>query len=150
MAKIRPPRPLALPKIDLEEKSLEVRLRLKGKAAVDLADYQRAYQALNGGPIEAEPLSNHSRGLHRGRPRLPGLAQGQPARVGQLGAIRPVTHQMWCIAQAQESPNERQDIGQYPAVGADIAAAQTHPTSQTAESRVQAREAACFGDAAMT
>lgn len=48
--------PLALPKIDLEEKTLEVRLRLKGAAAADPADYQRAYQALNGEPIEAEPL----------------------------------------------------------------------------------------------
>jgi hypothetical protein len=56
MAKPPSPAPLALPKIDLEEKSLEVRLRLKGKAAVDLLDYQRAYQALNGGPIDAEPL----------------------------------------------------------------------------------------------
>ena len=56
MARSASPAPLALPKIDLEEKSLEVRLRLKGKAAVDLADYQRAYQALNGAPIEAEPL----------------------------------------------------------------------------------------------
>lgn len=52
----KPPAPLALPKIDFEEKTLEVRLRLKGKAAVDLADYQRAYQALNGAAIEAEPL----------------------------------------------------------------------------------------------
>lgn len=50
------PVPLALPKIDLEEKTLEVRLRLKGAAAVDLADYQRAYQALNGEAIEPEPL----------------------------------------------------------------------------------------------
>ena len=52
----KPPVPLALPKIDLEEKTLEVRLRLKGKAALDLADYQRAYQALNGEAIEPEPL----------------------------------------------------------------------------------------------
>ena len=50
---------LALPKIDLEEKSVEVRLRLKGKAAVDLLEYQRAYQALNGEAIEAEPLVAH-------------------------------------------------------------------------------------------
>jgi hypothetical protein len=50
------PTPLALPKVDLEEKSLEVKLRLKGQAAVDLLDYQRAYQALNEAPIEAEPL----------------------------------------------------------------------------------------------
>jgi hypothetical protein len=56
----RPPAPpLALAKIDLEEKSLEVRLRLKGKAAVDLADYQRAYQAANGQAVEAEPLVLH-------------------------------------------------------------------------------------------
>ena len=55
MAKTPTPAPLALAKIDLEEKSLEVRLRLKGKPAVDLMDYLRAYQALNG-PIEAEPL----------------------------------------------------------------------------------------------
>jgi len=56
----RSPAPaLALPKIDLEEKSVEVRLRLKGKAAVDLIDYQRAYQALNGEGIEIEPLVAH-------------------------------------------------------------------------------------------
>ena len=56
----RPPAPpLALAKIDLEEKSLEVRLRLKGKAAVDLADYQRAYQAANGQAVDAEPLVLH-------------------------------------------------------------------------------------------
>jgi hypothetical protein len=50
---------LALAKIDLEEKSVEGRLRLKGKAAVDLIDYQRAYQALNGAAIEADPLVAH-------------------------------------------------------------------------------------------
>jgi hypothetical protein len=50
---------LSLPKIDLEEKAVEVRLRLKGKAAMDLMEYQRAYQALNGEPIEAEPLVAH-------------------------------------------------------------------------------------------
>ena len=32
---------------------------LKGKAAVDLIEYQRAYQALNGAAIEAEPLVAH-------------------------------------------------------------------------------------------
>ncbi|HTX51487.1 MAG TPA: DUF2274 domain-containing protein [Caulobacteraceae bacterium] len=50
------PVPLALGKVDLEEKSLEVKLRLKGAAAVDLLDYQRAYQAVNGEAIETEPL----------------------------------------------------------------------------------------------
>ena len=51
-----PTSPIALPKFDLEEKTLEVRLRLKGKAALDIADYQRAYQAAHGQPVEAEPL----------------------------------------------------------------------------------------------
>ncbi|MEW5688174.1 MAG: DUF2274 domain-containing protein [Pseudomonadota bacterium] len=49
---------LALPKLDTEEKLLDIRLRLKGKAAVDLADYQRAYTAENG-PIEPELLVAH-------------------------------------------------------------------------------------------
>ena len=54
-----PPPPIALGKIDAEEKSMEVRLRFKGRAALDLADYLRAYQAANGQPIEAEPLVLH-------------------------------------------------------------------------------------------
>lgn len=49
---------LALPKIDTEEKSLDLRLRLKGKAAVDLSDYQAAYAEANG-PIELEILASH-------------------------------------------------------------------------------------------
>ena len=56
----RPPTSaLALPKIDLEEKSLDVRLRLKGKAAIDLLDYQRAYEAANGEKVEPEVLAAH-------------------------------------------------------------------------------------------
>ena len=47
---------LALPKIVLEEKALDVRLRLKGKAAVDLADYQRAYAETNGQSVELDQL----------------------------------------------------------------------------------------------
>jgi hypothetical protein len=58
MAKAATPT-LALPRIDLDEKLLDVRLRLKGKAAVDLADYQRAYAATNGHPVEPEPLIQH-------------------------------------------------------------------------------------------
>lgn len=50
---------LALPKIDLEEKALDVRLRLKGKAAVDLADYLRAYVETNGQPVELDQLVPH-------------------------------------------------------------------------------------------
>ena len=42
---------LALPKIDLEEKSTDLRLRLTGKLAIDLADYLRAYGETHG-PIE--------------------------------------------------------------------------------------------------
>jgi hypothetical protein len=51
-----PSSPIALAKLDLEEKTLEVRLRLKGRAAVDVAYYQRAYQAAHGQGVEAEPL----------------------------------------------------------------------------------------------
>jgi hypothetical protein len=50
------PVPLALGKVDLEDKVQEVKLKLKGQGAVDLVDYQRAYQALNGEAIELEPL----------------------------------------------------------------------------------------------
>ena len=50
---------LALPRIDREEKLLDLRLRLKGKAAVELADYQRAYAATTGEPVEAEALVLH-------------------------------------------------------------------------------------------
>ena len=50
------PAALSLPKIDLTEKSLDVRLRLKGKPAVDLADYQQAYQAAHGVPVDLEVL----------------------------------------------------------------------------------------------
>ena len=49
---------LALPKIDTEEKTLELRLKLKGKAAVDLADYKRAYEEASG-KIEIDQLAAH-------------------------------------------------------------------------------------------
>jgi hypothetical protein len=50
---------LALPKIDLEEKTQDVRLRLKGKAAIDLTDYQRAYAQTNGHRVELDHLAAH-------------------------------------------------------------------------------------------
>lgn len=50
---------LALPKLDREEKVTDLRLRLKGKAAIDLADYQRAYEADHGEAIETELLAQH-------------------------------------------------------------------------------------------
>jgi hypothetical protein len=56
MAKAPSPTPLALPKIELEEKSLEVKFRLKGRAAVDLLDYKRAHQALNDQEVDIELL----------------------------------------------------------------------------------------------
>ena len=56
MAKTRTATPLALPKIELEEKSLEVKFRLKGRAAIDLLDYRRAHQALNEQDVDIEVL----------------------------------------------------------------------------------------------
>ena len=50
---------LALPKIDLEEKTTDLKLRLKGKLAVDLADYLRAYVETNGQPVELDQLVPH-------------------------------------------------------------------------------------------
>ena len=56
MAKTPAPAPLALAKIELEEKSLEVKFRLKGRSAVDLLDYKRAHQALNDQEVDIELL----------------------------------------------------------------------------------------------
>ena len=50
---------LALPKFDKEEKALDLRLRLKGRAALDLLDYQKAYEADHGEPIDPEILAQH-------------------------------------------------------------------------------------------
>ncbi len=53
------PTTLALPKLDREEKTLDLRLRLKGKAAVDLLDYQKLYEADHGESLETELLIQH-------------------------------------------------------------------------------------------
>lgn len=53
------PTALALPKLDREEKVLDLRLRLKGRAAADLADYQAAYEDDHGEKIETELLAQH-------------------------------------------------------------------------------------------
>ncbi len=50
---------LALGKIDLEEKTTDLRLKLKGKLAVDLADYQRAFAQANDQALELEQLVPH-------------------------------------------------------------------------------------------
>ena len=47
---------LALGKIDLEEKTTDLRLKLKGKLAVDLADYQRAFAQANDQSLELDQL----------------------------------------------------------------------------------------------
>jgi hypothetical protein len=52
---------LALSKIDIEEKTTDLRLRLKGRLAVDLADYLRAYGEANG-PIDLDVLVPHMLG----------------------------------------------------------------------------------------
>ncbi|WP_426030784.1 DUF2274 domain-containing protein [Caulobacter sp. DWP3-1-3b2] len=56
----RPAKPtLSLAKIDLEEKVTDLRLRLRGKLAVDLVDYQRAYAQSNAQEIALEQLVPH-------------------------------------------------------------------------------------------
>ena len=51
---------LAISRIETEEKTTDLRLRLNGKLAVDLADYLRAYAETNGGhEIELEQLVPH-------------------------------------------------------------------------------------------
>ena len=50
---------LSLGRIDLEEKVTDLRLKLRGKLAVDLADYQRAYGQSNGQQIEIDQLVPH-------------------------------------------------------------------------------------------
>jgi hypothetical protein len=56
----RPSAPsLSVPRIDTEEKTTDLRLRLKGKLAVDLADYLRAYVETNGQTVELDQLVPH-------------------------------------------------------------------------------------------
>lgn len=55
----RTPPELAIPKLDKEEKSLDLRLRLRGRAALDLIDYGKAYEATHGEPIDPELLAQH-------------------------------------------------------------------------------------------
>ena len=55
----RSPANLALPKFEREERTLDLRLRLKGRPALDLAEYQKAYEAEHGEPIDTELLAQH-------------------------------------------------------------------------------------------
>jgi hypothetical protein len=50
---------LALPKLDKAEKTLDVRLRLKGRAAVDLADYQKLYEEDHGESYDTAAVVAH-------------------------------------------------------------------------------------------
>jgi hypothetical protein len=51
---------LAISRIETEEKTTDLRLRLKGRLAVDLADYLRAYAETNGGhAVELDQLVPH-------------------------------------------------------------------------------------------
>jgi hypothetical protein len=80
----RPAKPtLSLAKIDLEEKVTDLRLRLRGKLAVDLVDYQRAYAQSNTQDIALEQLVPHILSTFmEGGSRLPCVAQGQPDQRG--------------------------------------------------------------------
>jgi len=79
----KPPAALSLPKIDLTEKTLDVRLRLKGKAAVDLADYQDAYRATHGEPVELDVLVASILALHLEADR--GFQAWRRGRAGEAG-----------------------------------------------------------------
>jgi hypothetical protein len=54
-----PAPPVGLGKIEREEKTVEVRLRFKGRAAADLLDFQRAYQARHSEAVDPGPLVQH-------------------------------------------------------------------------------------------
>ena len=79
------PKPiLALGRIDLEEKVTDLRLKLRGKLAVDLADYQRAFAQSNAQQIELDQLVPHilstfiegDRGFQAWRKANPAVADG--------------------------------------------------------------------------
>ena len=79
------PKPiLALGRIDLEEKVTDLRLKLRGKLAVDLADYQRAFAQSNAQQIELDQLVPHilltfieaDRGFQAWRKANPPVADG--------------------------------------------------------------------------
>jgi len=55
----QPSTTLALTRIETEEKTTDLKLRLKGKLAVDLADYLRAYVETNGQSVDLDQLVPH-------------------------------------------------------------------------------------------
>ena len=50
---------VALPRLDKEEKTLDVRVRLKGRAAIDLADYQKFYEEDHGETYDTAAMIAH-------------------------------------------------------------------------------------------
>jgi len=82
----------ALTKIELEAKTTDLKLRLKGKIAVDLADYARAYGEAHG-RVELEMIVAHM--LGRSWTRIGDSRRGvgarlwsQPAHRHLLGPVR--------------------------------------------------------------
>ena len=74
---------LALPKIELEEKATDLKLRLKGRIAVDLADYLRAYGEANGA-IDLDLLVPHMLGAFMDADRgFQTWRKADPARSGR-------------------------------------------------------------------
>ncbi len=74
---------LALARIEIEEKTTDLKLRLKGKIAVDLADYLRAYGEANGA-IELDLLVPHMLGAFMDADRgFQAWRKGDPDRSGR-------------------------------------------------------------------
>jgi len=51
--------PVSLPRIGGDEASIDIRLKIKGKAAADLADYRQAYIAGHDQEVDLETLVAH-------------------------------------------------------------------------------------------
>ena len=78
---------LALGKIDLEEKTTDLRLKLKGKLAVDLADYQRAFAQANDQSLELDQLVTSSRpSSTQTKASRPGASRSPPHHSGSAAA----------------------------------------------------------------
>lgn len=55
----KPTSGLALSKIDTDDRTTDLKLRIKGKLSADLQAYAQAYQDTHGQPIELEILAIH-------------------------------------------------------------------------------------------
>ena len=68
--------PVSLPRIGGDEASIDIRLKIKGKAAADLADYRQAYIAGHDQEVDLNPDD----GLNGERP-IEVLRRGEVERV---------------------------------------------------------------------